>query len=368
MLELLNELYVDTALCARMIGLNYCDDQAAGWQRRRCGKGFRYLDSAGRSLRASAIKARIQALAIPPAWREVWISPDEDGHLQATGLDEAGRKQYRYHPRWQSFRNRLKYYHLLAFAESLPRIRRAVQRLLKSPDPFEQSAVLATMVLLLDKGALRIGNESYYEQNESIGLTTLQPEHLSISGQRFCLKYLGKSGQEQEICCEHKLLSERLGALKDQANERLFCYREQGQWKNIGAEAVNQFLQSQSPHPVSAKNFRTWRGTLMAFETMCVASQRGEKLPLKAIIEKVAETLGNTPAVAQSSYIHADLLDLWREGSFADYLQALPAPKRQACFSHQEQQLKALLGQLFEERFALPRQLAYNQARGLKSA
>lgn len=358
MLSLINQLYANPEFAASFAGLEYTLDQIEGYKRQRCGRGFSYRDQTGKRLQNPKLKKRIQALVIPPAWQKVWINPNPQGHLLATGFDQAGRKQYLYHPQWLLFRNHVKFYHLLNFASALPGIRRQVFKVIKNEDPFSRAGVLATMLLLLDKGALRVGNEVYYQQRETIGLTTLESSHLQIRGQQIQLDYIGKSGQERHVCLEHACLSQRLSQLQQQASERLFAYQPQESPANeqrsyLQAEDVNQFLQQQSAYVVSAKDFRTWKGTLLAFELMSKAAQNGNfDLPLKAFIVPVAEALGNTPAVAQSSYIHADLLELWQSGQFSQEIKNLKPVTRKTHFSKSEQQLKQLLEKQFEQNFS----------------
>ncbi|MEZ0372327.1 MAG: hypothetical protein ACAI44_24775, partial [Candidatus Sericytochromatia bacterium] len=249
----------------------------------------------------------------------------------------------------QQFRNRLKFYHLIPFAECLPRLRRKALQTLRSCPPPSAENVLAAMVLLLDKGALRIGNEVYYESNESVGLSTLLPEHVEIAGSSLRLHYIGKAGQEQNICLSHRELAAVLEVLRTQGGPRLFCYRsDAGDFCNVSAETVNQYLQAFSPCSISAKEFRTWKGTLLAYQQLLLAMRQLEPPPLKAIVETVAAALGNTPAVAQLSYIHPDLLGLWKAGEFEKYQRQVADCKPIAYFSRTENQLLKLLEMLFK--------------------
>lgn len=353
-LATLNRLYRQPEACAAAIGLRYLHDDVPGFGRRRCGKGFVYLDTAGRPLRNPQLRHRCEQLAIPPAWKRVWISPRPDAHLQATGYDEAGRKQYLYHADWQDFRNRLKFYHLIPFSSCLPRLRRKATTVLRDGDPGQAETLLAAMVLLLDKAALRIGNEVYFDHNESVGLSTLLPEHLQLEGARMLLRYTGKAGQAQCITLEDAQLAAVLDFLQRQAGPRLFCYRDgEGHFCPVSADAVNHYLQTLSPCEISAKDFRTWKGTLLAFEQML----GNPESTLKQIVETVAEALGNTPAVAQGSYIHPELLALWRSGEFAAISRQLTAYRAKAYFSRSEHRLQQLLMRLFQRhmRQELPR-------------
>lgn len=347
-LDALNKLYSEPETCAPAIGLNYQRDDGPGFGRRRCGKGFAYRTPGGTTVSDDKLRQRFDKLAIPPAWKQVWISPDPDSHLQATGIDEAGRKQYLYHGNWQEFRNRLKFYHLIPFTECLPKLRRQAVRSLRTCPPASADNVLAAMVLLLDKGALRIGNEVYYETNESVGLTTLLPEHLNVSGADIALSYVGKHGQAQQILLADAELASVLNFLSKQGGPRLFCYRDAtGGFCNVSADTVNHYLQAFSPCAISAKDFRTWKGTLLAYEQMLAAGSATP--PLKQIVEQVADALGNTPAVAQNSYIHPDLLTLWKNGEFSRYRQKVAGFKARAFLSRSEHQLQELLKIMFRK-------------------
>lgn len=347
-LDALNQLYTQPEASAQAIGLSYVRDDGPGYGRRKAGKGFSYRTPEGERVDDAALRARFNKLAIPPAWKQVWICPDPAGHLQATGIDEAGRKQYLYHPDWQTFRNRIKFYHLIPFAYCLPNLRRKSLQTLKECAEPSQAHVLAAMVVLLDKGALRIGNEVYYETNESVGLTTLLPEHLEIAGSSIRLSYTGKHGQAQNIRIEHRELARVLKLLHAQGGTRLFCFKNGDEsFCNVSADAVNQHLQSFSPCPISAKDFRTWKGTLLAYDQMLWALRQSEPPPLKAIIEVVAEALGNTPAVAQASYIHPDLLGIWKEGQFEAYQRKVAHIGPGHYLSRKEHQLIRLLEILF---------------------
>lgn len=347
-LAALNQLYTQPDASAQAIGLSYVRDGQPGYTRRKAGKGWVYLDSDRKRVTDPELKQRFDKLVIPPAWKQVWICPAANGHLQATGIDDAGRKQYQYHPDWQTFRNRLKFYHLIPFTNCLPRLRRQALQSIRACPPASADNVLAAMVLLLDKGALRIGNEVYYELNESVGLTTLLPEHVEIEGSSIRLSYTGKHGQAQNIGLNHRELAAVLTTLRAQGGPRLFCYRSgDDSFCNVSADTVNQYLQAYSPCPISAKDFRTWKGTLMAYEQMLWAARQEEPPPLKQIIEAVAQALGNTPAVAQSSYIHPDLLTIWKEGTFANYQRKVANYKAGSYFSKTEHQLQKMLELLF---------------------
>lgn len=353
-IEKIEQHYHEPERCAEAQGLIYCLEHTPGYLRKHWGRGFRYFDAQGNPVTELTHRERLQRIAAPPAWKNVWLAPADNFHILAHGEDEAGRKQYAYHPKWSTYRNRLKYYHLLTFAQALPSLRRKAYQHLQ---PFSCTAdmtygrVLALMILLLDKGALRIGSETYYEQRETVGLTTLLPEHVQCKGSRIELCYLAKSGKERCIQLRHKRLSQVLQSLLELATEGewLFRYVEKGESHHISRDQLNHTLKDVGKFPISAKDFRTWKGTLTAYEHMVTAYQNGESLSLKAIAERVAEALGNTPAIAQQSYIHGDLLQLWQAGDFADYYESVASQsKRKNHFSRSERELSLLLEWLFE--------------------
>lgn len=349
--------YHQPARCAQAQGLIYCLDHTPGFQRKSWGRGFRYFDPEGNPITEASAKARLQRIAAPPAWKNVWLAPEDNFHILAHGEDEAGRKQYTYHPRWSDYRNRLKYYHLLTFATALPTLRRRAYHHLKpfqGPEDLHIENILALMTLLLDKGALRIGSESYYEQHETVGLTTLLPEHVQCKKAHIELCYLAKSGKTRCIHLQNKRLSQVLESLQKltPAGQWLFHYTEQEKSLHVSREQFNQHLKGVGRFPISAKDFRTWKGTLTAYEHMVTAHQKGEHLSLKALTEAVAQTLGNTPAIAQQSYIHGDLLSLWQDKQFEPYFQQVHHKTAKNYFSRSESQLTALLHLLFEEKMS----------------
>lgn len=353
-IEKIEAHYHEPEQCATAQGLVYCLEHTPGYLRKHWGRGFRYFDAQGNPVTENSHRERLQRIAAPPAWKNVWLAPADNFHILAHGEDEAGRKQYTYHPRWSHYRNRLKYYHLLTFAQALPALRRRAYQSLTPftcPSDVTYPRVLALMILLLDKGALRIGSETYYEQRETVGLTTLFPEHVQCEGSKIQLCYLAKSGKERCIQLRHKRLSQVLQSLLDLATEGewLFRYFEKGESHHVSRDQLNHTLRDVGKFPISAKDFRTWKGTLTAYESMVSAYQGGEHLSLKAIAENVAEALGNTPAIAQQSYIHGDLLQLWQTESFADYYEKVaPKSTRKNYFSRTEVELTQLLELLFE--------------------
>lgn len=354
-LHTLDQLYQQPERCAEKQNLIYLQDKVPGFQRKRWGRGFRYFAPTGEAVDVGPERERLKKIYAPPAWRNVWLAPQDNFHVLAYGEDAEGRTQYTYHPRWLSYRSRLKYYHLLAFAQALPGIRRFAYTQLRTFDPTQKQSVLALMSLLLDKGALRIGSELYYENSETVGLTTLQASHVHLDGAKIELCYPAKSNKERCIHLQNKRLAGYLSELKAlrSENERLFQYRVEEEFSSLSSDQLNAHLKRFSDFAISAKDFRTWTGTLNAFRLMRNASLKDEKLPLSHITQQVAEILGNTPTIARNSYIHVDLIDLWQSGDFADFLAELPPPKRKHYFSKDEVQLTSLLDLLMQERLEL---------------
>jgi DNA topoisomerase-1 len=249
---------------ARAAGLRYVSDASPGLARRRAGAGFRYHDPDGAVARGKAVLARIKALAIPPAWDQVWICPREDGHLQATGRDARGRKQYRYHPRWREARDETKYGRMLAFARALPRIRRRVRRDLALPG-LPRDKVLATVVRLLETTRMRVGNQEYARENDSFGLTTLRVRQVRVRGSTMQFRFRGKSGVWHEFALSDRALASIVRRMRDLPGYELFQYLdEQGETRAVDAADVNAYLKAIAGEEFTSKDFRTWAGTVLA--------------------------------------------------------------------------------------------------------
>jgi DNA topoisomerase I len=297
----------------RSARLSYVSDAVPGIRRIRRGKGFIYLRPNGRRLSHHGDLKRIQSLAIPPAWREVWICPRPDGHIQAVGRDDRGRKQYRYHPRWSEVRGETKFEKLIDFGLALPELRRQVKRHLKlSGLPREK--VMAAAVALLDRTYIRIGNDEYAKQNGSFGLTTLKDRHARIRGDEVVFRFRGKSGIEHEVGLKDRRLSRIVRKCQELPGQRLFQYvDEQGKVSSLGSTDVNEYLRQLAGEAFTAKDFRTWAGTVLAFETLCGLepriSQREAKRELVAAVRKVAAELGNTAAICRKCYIHPSVCE-----------------------------------------------------------
>lgn len=323
------ELKEQSSESATVAGLRYVSDATRGFSRRRAGSGFVYTDLDGSPLRDINQVRRIRALAIPPAWTEVWICPRPDGHLQATGRDSKRRKQYRYHTRWRQVRDETKYNRMIAFGEALPAIRRRVRRDLALAG-LPRDRVLGTVVQLLDKALIRVGNESYARENGSFGLTTLRNRHVSIKGSTLRFQFKGKSGRQHSVDIDDRRLAKIVKQCQDLPGYELFQYEdENGEYQSIGSADVNDYLRAISGSDFSAKDFRTWAGTVVAaiaLEELGLPESEAEvKNNVAAAIERAADRLGNTPAVCRKCYIHPELFDAYVEGSLKPRNGSRPA-------------------------------------------
>jgi DNA topoisomerase I len=322
--SLVRGLGKDPVQSARVAGLRYTTDARPGIRRQRNGKGFRYLTADGTCVRAPADLGRIRSLVIPPAWRDVWICPDPRGHLQVTGRDARGRKQYRYHPRWRQVRDETKYHHLIDFAHALPKIRRTTSAHLRRPG-LPREKVLATVVRLLEKTLIRIGNDEYAKTNRSYGLTTLRNGHVAVNGQRLRFCFRGKSGVEHEIDVTDRRLARTVKQCRELPGYDLFQYvDEDGGRQSIGSEDVNAYLKDVSGQELTSKDFRTWAGTVLAADILCgleqATSARQAKKQIVHAVATVAERLGNTKAVCRKCYIHPAVFEAHLEGSLIETL------------------------------------------------
>ena len=316
---------------AHEAGLRYSTDARPGIRRRAHGKNFVYFTPAGSRLKDPATLTRIRRLAIPPAWQDVWISPHENGHIQATGRDARGRKQYRYHADWRQRRDENKFGRMIAFARALPRIRRRVQRDI-SRRGMPRDKALATVVRLLEATLIRVGNDEYARQNRSYGLTTMRNQHARVSGAQVSFNFRGKSGKRHEISVRDPQLARIVRHCQDMPGQELFGYEdEKGQPHDISSQDVNAYLREISGEDFTAKDFRTWAGTVLAalalreFEAVTQAAQA--KKNVLTAIEAVARMLGNTPAVCRKCYVHPDILDSYLAGNTIATIQQRAAGK-----------------------------------------
>ena len=308
----------DGVSSARAAGLRYADPAVPGISRKRRGRGFVYVDTRGRQIRDAKTIFRIRALVLPPAWTNVWISPDPRAHLQATGRDAAGRKQYRYHAHWIAERDSTKYHRMLAFAEALPAIRRRTRRDLMGPACC-RPRVLATVVELLARTYIRIGNEEYTRTNKSHGLTTLLDRHVKVRGRKLSFAFRGKSGVFQEIEIEEPRLALAVRQCQELPGQTLFQYLDdERQPRSLSSSDINSYLKEVSGGQFTAKDFRTWAGTLSAAQALDgierPASKTAANRSIVQAVDKVAEALGNTRSVCRKCYIHPAVLDAFTDG------------------------------------------------------
>lgn len=300
--------------------LIYVTGEEPGIRRRRAGNGFSYLDAGGKPLRDPAVLARIRALAIPPAYVDVWIAADPGAHIQATGRDEKGRKQYRYHPDWMARRAGAKFERLVDFAESLPALRERVKADMALAG-LPRAKVLATVVSLLETTLIRIGNEDYARENKSFGLTTLRRRHVRLDGSELRFDFKGKSGKSWRVSVKDRRVARILRACQELPGQTLFRYRgEDGEALAVDSADVNEYLREVTGEEITAKDFRTWAGTVMAAAALAELppqeSQRAGRQALKAVIDKVAQRLGNTPTVCRASYVHPEVVNGFLEARF----------------------------------------------------
>jgi DNA topoisomerase-1 len=310
---------------ATAAGLRYVTDHIPGITRKRAGKGFHYFGKSGQPIRDSKVLGRIKALAIPPAWRNVWICPNPYGHLQATGRDAKGRKQHRYHPRWREIRDATKYERLTAFVHALPRIRRKITRDLSKPD-LSRGKILATVVRLLEVTLIRVGNEEYARRNQSFGLTTLRDRHVKVTGSTVKFQFKGKSGVQHAVDFTDPRLAKIIKQSQEIPGYELFQYLdERGKPQSVESSDVNAYLRDITGQDFTAKDFRTWAGTVLAAralqEFQAFDSQAQAKRNVVQAIESVAKRLGNTKAVCRKCYVHPRLLNSYMEGTLIHTLR-----------------------------------------------
>ncbi len=306
-------------LAAQDAGLRYSTDARPGIRRRRRGRGWSYVARDGSVVRDEATLHRIRALAIPPAWTDVWICQDPNGHLQATGRDARGRKQYRYHPRWGSARGADKFDRMLAFAAALPRIRRRCDKDLARPG-VSREKVLAAVVRLLELTLIRVGNDAYARENRSYGLTTLRDRHARIDRTEVRFRFRGKSGKVHEVGLRDRRLAGIVKRCQELPGQELFQYvDDESEVRDVTSDDVNAYLAEAAGERFTAKDFRTWAGTVLAYRALrALQPVDGEAAARKAVVVAIrttADQLGNTPAVARGSYVHPAVLEAYLDGS-----------------------------------------------------
>jgi DNA topoisomerase-1 len=368
---------VDPSEVAESAGLSYVSDERPGIRREPQGNGFRYLKPDGSNVTDEAVLERIRKLAIPPAWTQVWICPKANGHLQATGRDARGRKQYRYHPQFRELSEANKYEHMLEFARALPALRAKVaEHMALRGLPREK--VLATVVHLLETTLIRVGNDDYAKQNRSYGLTTLRNPHVKVEGSELRFQFQGKSGKTWRLQVRDRRVAKIVKACQELPGQDLFQYLdESGEQRSVSSADVNAYLREISGRDITAKDFRTWAGTVLAalalqefqsFDTKAAAKQN-----VRAAIEKVAARLGNTPTICRKCYVHPEILSSYAEGAMLLEIKerveeelredlASLRPEEAAVLSLLEARLKRTLTDALEDSLAAAKRRKRRQA------
>jgi DNA topoisomerase I len=310
---------VDPKDAADSVGLRYVSDARPGIQRRKSGTGFFYLRADGSKLSEPNVLRRIRALAIPPAWTDVWICASADGHIQATGRDSKGRKQYRYHPRFRDVRESTKYEHVVAFADALPAIRERVREHMALRG-LPREKVLATVVHLLETTFIRVGNDDYAKQNNSYGLTTLKNRHVAVDGNEVRFRFTGKGGKQWSSRVKDRRVAKIMRACQELPGQELLQYiDDEGNSQDVTSSDVNAYLREITGKDITAKDFRTWAGTVLAAialsEMKKFDSAAQAKVNLRVAIERVAARLGNTPTICRKCYVHPEVVSSYMEGN-----------------------------------------------------
>jgi DNA topoisomerase-1 len=323
--SLIVALATDPVDAAERADLRYVSDDEPGIKRRRCGRGFTYIDAQGKTIRDPEARRRFNSLAIPPAWADVWICAHENGHIQVTGRDDKGRKQYIYHPRWQEVRNQAKFNRLLLFGESLPQLRAQIDKDLRRHG-LPRERVVAAVVRLLEETLIRVGNEQYARQNESYGLTTMRNNHVDVTTTGLHFDFRGKSGKEQHVDIRDPRTARVVRQCQELPGQELFKYiDEEGNHQTVGSADVNEYLYAATGKDFTAKDFRTWGGTVAAtraFQELGPGeSERDTQKKVVEAVKMVAEALGNTAAVCRDYYIHPAVISAYQEKSFFDLVQ-----------------------------------------------
>ncbi|ASZ10592.1 DNA topoisomerase IB [Chitinophaga pendula] len=323
----LSAIITDPVAAARAIKLRYVKAGTTGYSRQRHGKEFHYLDQHGERIRDTETLLRIRGLVLPPAWEQVWICPYANGHLQATGIDALGRKQYRYHATWAKVRNETKYDRLLQFGEKLPQIRRRIQVSLRKRT-LDKEKVLAIALSVMQETLIRVGNSAYEKLYGSHGLTTLRNQHVKINGNTAFFQFKGKKGVMHKIALKHASLARLLQKMKDIPGQELFqYYDESGEHKGLDSGDINEYLKECAEEDFTCKDFRTWSGTVNALNLMAdlmpFESQAECKRNIVSIIDGVAGKLGNTRAVCKKYYVHPQLLLAYENCQLDTYLQQI---------------------------------------------
>lgn len=318
-------IVTDPVQSAKFAGLRYVCDDTPGIKRKRAGIGFSYIGVDGKPIRDPEELNRFKALVIPPAWTDVWICPLRNGHLQATGRDEKGRKQYRYHSNWQKIRSQTKFNRMIAFASTLPLIREKTEEHLRLRQ-LSREKVLATVVRLLETTCIRVGNDEYAKKNRSFGLTTMRNRHVDISGSKVRFQFRGKSGVKHELELNDRRIARIVKQCRDIPGYELFQYfDENGEHQSISSEDVNNYLKEITGEEFTAKDFRTWAGTVVAAQALTELgeseSQTQAKKNITEAIKQAAKQLGNRPATCRKYYVHPAIIDAYLDGSLLATMQ-----------------------------------------------
>jgi DNA topoisomerase I len=350
----------EPAESAKAVGLRYVSDEQPGIRRHPAGKQFRYVVAAGKAVRDEQTLARIKALAIPPAWTEVWICPDPNGHLQATGRDVRGRKQYRYHRRWREIRDETKYGRMIAFAKALPHIRKRVKRDLALPG-LPRNKVLAAVMRLLEVSLIRVGNEEYARDNQSFGLTTMRDRHVDVNGASLRFRFRGKSGKVHSVDIRDRHLASIVEHCQDLPGQELFQYvDDDGKVQDVKSGDVNDYLREISGQDFTAKDFRTWAGTVLATRALREFARFDTKAQAKKnvvqAIESVAKRLGNTVAICRKCYIHPNVIDAYLDGTLAETIKQRAEEQLSRSLRRLPPEEAAVLA-LLQQRLTLEQQL-----------
>ena len=333
---ILHTLLADAQRCAELAGLTYVERTEGGFSRLRCGKGFRYLDDAGRPVDA-ATRKKLVGLVIPPAWKDVWICTDDSGHLLATGVDDRGRTQYLYHERWREVRDLINFYRLTEVGRVLPAIRTDVDRQLRRRQ-LDRPRTIGTILRIVDRLGIRIGNDVYAEENDSVGVCTLQKRHVNVRRAGIDLRFRAKSGRETELHLDDASVARSIRQLLTQPGRRLFSVGG----SPVSASEVNDRLGELTGGVVTAKDFRTWRGTLVVFTALRKSKGDDRERHVLDAIDAAADVLGNTRTVARAHYVHPHVVETYLDGSFAERLADAPRPRIQGMSADE----RALLGYL----------------------
>jgi DNA topoisomerase I len=340
------EVILDPVESSRLAGLRYVTDATPGITRKRRGKNFQYFDPDGKAIRDKETLARIKSLVIPPAWNEVWICTRANGHLQATGRDIKGRKQNRYHPRWREARDETKYERMKLFGETLPLIRERVEKDLGLPG-LPREKILATIVRLLELTFIRVGNVEYAKENQSYGLTTLRNKHVDVEGSTVRFNFKGKSGKHHSIDLSDRRLARIVKRCMDLPGYELFQYLDdEGAAHTVDSSDVNEYLRTITEQPFTAKDFRTWAGTVLAClalrEFEAFESETQAKKNVVAAIKNVSQQLGNTPAVCRKCYVHPTVLECYLCGELRSMLESAERKTSRSVYALRQEEVELM--------------------------